>query len=179
MWQDLNVLVQNFWSICVLRKRPQDLPHSRTLLGATVTAYVLCGIIVSLPTTRTGAAVLIGVLSTTVLAAVTVVLLALGRRLERLNQTLSALLGTGVVLSPGAVLLSLGLHWAQPNGPAAGSIALLWIAFLIWNLLISAHILRHALDVSFAMGVLIAISYAAVVLKVLAHLNALIGVAVA
>jgi hypothetical protein len=49
--------------------------------------------------------------------------------------------------------------WAEAAEVSGQFPALLWLLLMIWSLTITGHILRHALSVSFGIGVLCALGY--------------------
>jgi len=152
----VNPLLQAFVELCLLRRGPQDLPASPVLLALTVPAYLALDTAIAaldLPVTRAfGAAVL----DAGALAAFTALALAARGRRARLLQTLTALLGSGVVL--GACALPVGL-WLRAAGRDAAVPQLLWLTLFVWSIAVSAHIYRHALEVHYAIGVAVSVMY--------------------
>jgi hypothetical protein len=95
-------------------------------------------------------------------------LLAARGYMARLQQTLIALMGAGILLGVLALPLLLWLDTAaQQVGFSPGLAALLLSGFMIWNIAITAHIMRQALSVSFTVGVLVAVIYALVSIQVM------------
>ncbi|MEO5574321.1 MAG: hypothetical protein ABIR48_07560 [Gammaproteobacteria bacterium] len=145
--------------ICILRAKPEDVPASTTLLGATLAVYASVSLAlasVSLPLNK---ALLYALADTMVLAVLTHTLLLLRRFPARLPQTLTALAGTGALFG------LIGLPFAQLT-----ELEPLLFALLIWNVAVSAHILRHALSVSFIMGVVASLGYLLMAVAVTAAL---------
>lgn len=138
--------------ICLLRASPQDLPASRAgMLGALV-AYAAAGVIGVLDILTFDNALLVTVVDTLLLAAVTQLVLQWRRLENRLTQTLTALAGCGALLS----LLAWGAaglvrEAVQPEW--------VWAAFLVWYTLVFGHILRHALSITLAAGVAASLCY--------------------
>ena len=87
-----------FFNICMLKNGPQDLPLSPALLALTLFCYTLVNILLALSSTPVTYAVMSGLLETTVVSVITVVILKLSRRSGRWNKTLMALAGTGCIL---------------------------------------------------------------------------------
>jgi hypothetical protein len=84
--------------------------------------------------------------------------LAVTRRLYRYRQTMNALLGTSVLLTP---LLMLLIAMQQPAEIYYPIKLLAWagsIAVIVWYTLIVGHILRSALEIGFVTGIAIAIT---------------------
>jgi hypothetical protein len=111
-------------------------PNSPTVSSAVLTASIeflmLCGLT---------SAVLYGLAKT-----------------ARIAQTLTALMGSGVIIGT-AVLLALAL---TPQLPEA-----LRLAIFLWNLAVMAHILRHALNIHFAIAFCVAVGYALVLVELI------------
>lgn len=148
-----------FWDIALWRRDPSHLPDSLGLVTLTGAAYAAMSAVQSwmLQGTdrllaRTGADLALTALLVWLLLFVT-------RRMHRFNQTLSAVLGTGALLSP-LVILLLALR-----GPADASHAvalLVWagsVAVILWYTFILGHIVRTALDTGLFTGTAIAITY--------------------
>lgn len=156
------VLFKLFWDICLLRKGPQDLPASQELLKLCLIAYAGSGLLnlwLGLGDTGHGTALLLTIVDVGLLMGLCHAVLQLMGLLERYVQTLTALTGTGTLLQ--LIVMPLGL-WYQRELAANGATdmpALLWLLLLVWSVAITAHILRHALSVSFGAGMLYALGY--------------------
>jgi len=163
-------LITIWLDICLLRAGPQDLPASRTLLGLTVGSYLLVSLLLSLPGFPGGTAVLVAVLDLGLLVAFTTALLYFFGKWARLQQTLTALTGTGTLLG----MLALPMVYLLSQGPEenfiAGLAALFWLFLFGWSLLVVAHIMRHALSIPFPYAIGIAVLYTLVALQLMAAL---------
>ncbi|WP_440997821.1 hypothetical protein [Arhodomonas sp. SL1] len=134
--------------ICLLRRGPQDLPASTSLLGLAIAASALVGY----PTMRAlpeatgtpGMDVIVGLVVTFAFAYGLLQAHGLGNRLV---QTASALFATDVVISAIALVV---LTLVPGQAPVA-SLALL--VLVVWNVAIVGHIFRHALDTGMSLGV--------------------------
>ncbi len=149
-------LLSLFWDICLLRRGPQDVPHSRALLAILVLAGFLVDLLFftwqaafahALAFVAASLAAMVGV--------ITVLLGGLGYR-RRVVQTLTAMLGAGLVFSA----LALPALIAVSVAPAIrGPMVLLTLALNLWSLVVTAHILRHALSVHLLPAALLAVGY--------------------
>ena len=147
-------LLKTFINLCLLRAKPQDLPAASALTAATLVAYTLVGLGLSLPDLGFGRAALWATLDTLVIAVLTHGALLLRHFPERLQQTLTALLGSGALLGLVA--------W-----PIIGSQnSVVQLALLLWNLAVVAHILRHALSVPLGLSIIVSFGYFLVELTV-------------
>jgi len=148
-----------FIDLCLLRAKPDAVPASRFLLGFALTAYTLMSLALASAHLPLSKALLYALADIMVLALVTHTLLLLRRFPARLVQTLTALAGTGALFE----LLALPLLRATELSP-------LLFGLMIWSIAVSAHILRHALSVPFALGMLASLGYVVVNLVVMSAL---------
>ncbi|MBM2854520.1 MAG: hypothetical protein HW417_1448 [Steroidobacteraceae bacterium] len=87
------------------------------------------------------------------------ILLAAARRPHRYLQTMSAALGTTVLLTP-LVLMLFGLRQqAAANETVKLLVGMSSIAVIVWYVLIIGHILRGALEIGFVTGIALAMTY--------------------
>jgi len=155
-------LLQRVFDICLLRAGPQDLPASRFLLVLGVLAYAAVGMVMSTQNLDIGQAVLLVALDGALLAGLLFALLWARDLLERYQQTLTALFGTGAILQLAALPI---LSWQQAGlgddtiSPALMAASLLLWMWLLWDLIVIGHILRHTLSTRLPIGVLLALAY--------------------
>lgn len=154
-------ILNRFFDICLLRLGPQDLPASQRLLQYALVANVVVSVVGTAPLTGVGTAIaqtLFGVLLFALLLHV-----ALGwRRLRaRFVQTFTAVMGCealfGVVIFP----LVLWMVRAQQADASTQTPLLLWLVIAIWYVVVLAHILRHAMSLTFALGMVFSMIYIA------------------
>lgn len=157
------VLLKAWLDLCLLRRAPQDLPASGFLLGLSVACYVLVSALVSLLGWGRVLAIPVALLDVGLLIVFVLILLYLQDKTARISQTLAALCGSGSLLGLLAVplLLSAGI-----DGEVPVPLSLLMTALFFWNLVVVAHIMRHALSTSFAVGVAVSVLYALVSMQV-------------
>jgi hypothetical protein len=155
-------LVYFFIDLCLLRRKPQDLPASTTLFGLVLGVALLGGLLLSM---TAGASLLSGVAQTLLdlflmLGVLHVALKAVNKR-ARYLQTATALVGADAVIGFVALLpvtLAGPALGAEP-GPDVLLAGLLFLALVAWSVLVVGHILRHAFDLPLAQGVFIAIGF--------------------
>lgn len=149
--------VQPFVQIALLRATPQDLPLSPFLLKLTLIVHATLGVIMFTHRLPLPESVLAGLTSTLVMCALTASLLFANRRSARIVQTLTAIAGSDIVIGVVALPLTAWLHNIA-DGPAASGIpGLLFLALVVWNLIVAGHVLRHALSGPLTLGIVLAL----------------------
>jgi hypothetical protein len=155
-------LLQTFLDIALWRKGPQDLPASQFLAILALAVYVAASFIqVQLLDLRLRTVVVIVVVDAIMMILWPWAVLAFFRRSERFTQTLTAMLGVGVLLA----LADIAVRSAQIllAGPAQEPyIAWLFLRFVALAL-IQGRIFMHALDQGLltGMALTVAIAYSA------------------
>jgi hypothetical protein len=134
------------FNICLLRANPQDLPTSTALTALVMALYFMADLITALTLVPTARALQAAAADTLLIGTLTYVALSLRQLKPRARQTLMALAGGGAVL--GIVTTALGS--LLPEGVSPFYVSL---PALLWLLAVYGHILRHALDVPYAMGI--------------------------
>lgn len=151
--------------LMLLRRGPQDLPHSEVLLLVLALTAVVGE---SLLATRmlgaedfAGAAVRVAA-SVGIVLAVTFALLRAHQRQARFVQTGCALIAVALLFALAtAVVLSMALPLPKDRATMTGAQMLagaLSLVIVAWQLLVRGNIFRHALEVPLARGVTLALS---------------------
>ena len=167
---NVSELLKSLVQIACLRRDPSALPASNALTVTLVLAYAASSALQSWMLygadrmlARTAADLLL------TLAAFWL-LLALTRRGHRFRQTISAVLGAAILLTPFVVLLLALKDPDQANYPLA---LLAWagsVGVTVWFTLIVGHVLRSALEIGFVTSIAIAVTYLLASTAVLARL---------
>lgn len=152
----LRAIVDPFIQICLLRQGPQDLPTSGILLAIALTAHTFMSIVLSNVSLSAPRALLSGLLDTLLLVVLAGTLLYVQRRNARIIQTVTALAGTGAIITLMAVPLSRWLHGADQAAGEGGFALLLLLILTGWSLAVAGHIFRHALSVPYFIGLVLA-----------------------
>ena len=158
-FSSLRAIINPFLQICLLRRGPQDLPTSGILLAIALTAHTVMSILLSKVSLSALSALLSGVLDTVLLVALTVVLLYVQRRNSRVVQTVTALAGTGAIITFIALPISGWLHGADRAAGEGGFALLLLLILTGWSLAVVGHIFRHALSIPYFLGLVLAIVF--------------------
>jgi len=158
-------LVSRLVNIVLLRQGPQDLPAGASALSLAIALYALAS----------GASLVLGegpehpagilLLAIILPLVLTRIVLSLRGRPNRWMQTLTALFGTSALLSFISLPLSLAGGQQPPDALIVASLVL-----FIWSFAVDAHIWRHALDASFAVGLAVAVVLFATSLYVITSL---------
>jgi hypothetical protein len=153
-------ILDAFLQIVLRRRGPEDLPDSRFLLLLAGAAYVFAQAVLAAPVYGTTLA--LGrslVLDLLLLCGCLWGLLRLAGHATRYRQTLTAVFGTGALLSVCMLPFSYWLDVAaEPGNPAlAPMIGLL--AVVSWSLVVNGHIFARALSRPFVAGLVISIAY--------------------
>lgn len=166
----MSQLLTIWLDICLLRKGPQDLPASRVLLTLTVITYGLVSFLLSLPGYDVARALLMALTELMLLVAFAAALLFMTGKIARLNQTLTALTGTGTLLGLLALPLVTTLSPSQDAAQLSDVIGLFWLVLFAWSLLVIAHIMRHALAIAFPVAIGVSVLYTLVALQLMTNL---------
>jgi hypothetical protein len=144
------------WEIFLLRSGPQAFPRSWLLLGMLALAYFITDAMLALVQGYGTLPLLLQTSFDTGLQVVIfAVLLATKSVLPRLVQTLSAWYGAASLMN----ILSLPVAVADrllPEHAAQVYLALPFLLLLAWTMMVMAHVLRHALGIGLAFGLIIA-----------------------
>lgn len=149
---------QKLLALMLLKSGPQDLPYSQQLTVLLATAYIVSGIIV-LNTTINPDDLISGVfLGFAVQYVFTWSVLKALNKLARFVQTFSAMLGVGIVFN----VLSWPVFSVLTSGPVSTDLqSYMSLAFLLiisWEVLVKAHIFRHALEMNMLAALVLSFS---------------------
>ena len=146
-------------SIMLLQSKPQDLAYSVYVLKVILGLYVASGVFVLSRTTETNIALYSMALDVAVLSAFTMGCLAVLRLQARLVQTFLALFGTGAIYHMLAWPIIEQLNKTDLSDSTKASLSFAFLMLLSWQILVNAHIYRHALSVDLMKAVVLSIAY--------------------
>ncbi|MBD3669209.1 MAG: hypothetical protein HUJ29_00405 [Gammaproteobacteria bacterium] len=149
-------LIITLWTICTLRYGPQVLPGTRNTLYWVLGLHLVIGTLYNLVFADVLYALQMELAALLISYVFVRVALLLGNRNERFNQTLTALLGSDVIISAvglllvNVLMLGLGLEalWTSTS-----------LLLMAWSFIVAAHIFRHSFSTHFAVGSLIAFMF--------------------
>jgi hypothetical protein len=156
---EIQTIVRPFVEICLFRRAPQDLPDSTFLLAIMLVAHTVMSVLLNAVVLDGWVAILAGVTDTLLVSILTASILLVHGFNVRIVQTLSAMTGTGALISLVAIPLFTWHAGAQQSGSVSAAGTLMVFGIVVWSLAVSAHILRHALSVSYLVGILIAVAF--------------------
>ncbi|MGD8408068.1 MAG: hypothetical protein PVG50_07530 [Thiohalophilus sp.] len=152
-------LILHFWKICLLKKGPEETPFSSTLLVILlIFGFLLDNLRINLLIPELTYYQLAGVLlvHTLLMLLLTAGLLAIFGYRTRIVQTLTALGGTGIILSALILPFDYVTNLTQGKFTMASIISLF---VQIWSLVVVGHILSSALSVHRLTGIVISIGF--------------------
>lgn len=159
----MNSLVVLFWDIARLRKGPADVPDSVFLIRLLVVLSVAVSLLVgalSMPFLQSILWVSVDLAATVLL--LNVALQVRGQR-ERFNQAFAAILGVGILLN--IVIAPVYFVIAQQPADASGEqsagflLSLIFMAIVVWNVMVLGHILSKTFEMARFLGIGFAILY--------------------
>ncbi len=152
-------IVQRILAVMLLRGGPQDVPCSTSLLAAVTFLYIAGGALVLTSAMTTSQAVANMVLDVAVLFAFSYGCLSLLGYRTRFVQTATALAGVGIAYHLLAWPLFVQIHGMQPEQQGAKIAALLMLLLISWQVLVYAHVFRHAMQLSMVRALALSFGY--------------------
>ncbi len=166
----LLTLWTHFFNLCRFKLAPQQLPASSTFTFVLLVAYVLMDFVHEVDRLAAPLAFVSSMVDVGLSVILTTSLLLLTRRKVRIWQTLSALAGANIVLGVLALPLVYWFDYARDAGFDSSLPILLLLGIIVWSIAVTGHILRHALDSSLYVGIVVSILYSVISTNVLSQL---------
>jgi len=153
----MEALIRLFGNICIFKKGPQDIPASVSLFAILLVCNFTIELFLGLGFYSLGVSFLLSLTSILALFLFTWICLILFRFNKRFLQTASAFVGISLFTNifcfiPITFLWQMGLL-------VDNSFAMVNLFLLAWILSIYGHIYKHALNVSFFLGLALSITY--------------------
>jgi len=149
-------LFKAFWMVAILKMAPQAIPPSRVLLVLLVVAHFVIGLMLAATTLPIDGAAVSALLGTAVMMAFIYLILMMRGMQQRFVQTITALAGCEVLIGLVALPITYLFH---AGGGESGLIAILSLLIFAWNIMVAAHIFKHAFDLNAQQGVFYAVLY--------------------
>ena len=153
----MEALIRLFGSICFFKKGPQDIPASIALLAVLLVFNLTLEILLGLSFYSIGMSLFLSVSSIVALLLFTWIWLMLFQHPARFMQTATAFVGVSLFTNL-FFFLPITLLWKM-EVIVDNSFAMMNLILLAWILGIYAHIYKNALNVSFFLGIALAITY--------------------
>jgi hypothetical protein len=152
----MGALFRVIWQIALLRQGPQVLPASSALLYLVLAVHWLVGVVLGLTAQEPDMALLSSLAGTLIMVALVHGLLLVHNLQSRVPQTLTALAASEILLALFTIPL---MAWFDMGGSLRDIATVLSLLLFGWKIAITAHIFRHALDVTMGIGFLFAVGY--------------------
>lgn len=160
----MNALIGLFLDVCLLRKGPADVPASKTLLKLTIGLYMVIGLVSwsigrdnllqSLPVSF-----LLAVFEMLLIITFVNIVLNVAGFPERILQTVTAMIGTGVMITVVAIPLLIWHYSIDPEYRNASAPSLLSLGLQIWLLAIYSRILADSVNQPSWVGTILSVVY--------------------
>ncbi len=143
----LKVLFGLFWQLCLFRRGPQDVPYSPVLLVMLVGALIGlgCGLILWLDQGYLQQNVMGSLAALTAWFVIVYAILALKQSTSRMVQTMTACLGTDLIVSLVSVPLRVPLAYLEPEHLLSSLLRVALLVVMIWDILIKSRIYEAAM----------------------------------
>lgn len=156
----MQALIRFFVELCALGRTPQQLPASEALLGVVLAADLVADLLVGLMAGQgPGTSLLQGAAEIALMLGALQLALRIVKHPGRFLQAATALLGSSALIG----LLALIPLSMNPTGSATTDLAalgaLLFLALVLWSLVVTGHILRHTFDLTLGQGAAIALAF--------------------
>ncbi|GMQ97283.1 MAG: hypothetical protein BMS9Abin15_0990 [Gammaproteobacteria bacterium] len=159
----MSQLIKTLINICLLRLSPGALPASGFLLGLMAVVALISGVLHLVIVYTLIEALMLVLVDMLVLIVIAAFALSMRGRISRLNQTLSAMFGTGALLTIIGIPFIAGV---PGKGDIATLFQLLLTGLFVWQIVVLGHIFRHALSTGWFTGTLGALAYIFISLSV-------------
>lgn len=140
-------LVRPFIDLCLFKASPADVPVSSWLLRLTLIAYFAIDVAIGLVDSSRLTSVVSALADTGVMIAFLWLLLYFRGKLNRYQQSLTALAGAGCCLGLIGIPVMLLLNQVAVEKQMTSYVILLVIGLMFWSLMVIAHIFRQSLDI--------------------------------
>jgi hypothetical protein len=154
-------LITRFLDICFLKAGPQDLPNSTWLMKFSLVVYFAFALISQLLEYSLSMSLAAAIAELILMMLIVAILLQLRGYSERFNQTVTAMAGTGTIISLIALPLVNLASGISPDQMTFTDnvIMVLIMTVLLWSLMVTAHIFRNALEIKVGLAVALTVVY--------------------
>ena len=151
-------VVQKIIIMMLLKTTPQDLPYSTALMARVIFFYLVSGMVVVNGLVEPPLAMGRMLLNIGIIMIFSYVLLSSFNLQARFVQTNTAMIGTGIIFNLLAwPVLSFG-NVEQASNASLQILSLLVLMLISWEILVTAHILRNALNTKMTQSVILSMA---------------------
>jgi len=150
--------LQKLIALLFLKSAPQDLPFAKEFAIRLSFFYWFSGVLVLSTTLRPGLEVQSMLLSLTVLLGFVYIVLRVFSLEARFLQTISAMAGVSVLFNLASWPLLYAVSAETSNESSQVIVSLLFLMLISWEILVKAHILKHALELSMFKAMILSFS---------------------
>ena len=141
----------------LLRAAPEDLPYSLRLMNRIIFLYLVSGLVVQSDLVEPSLSISRMILNLAITLFFTYVVLSSLELKTRFVQTMSALVGVGIIFNLLAWPLLKQMGEQGSDEPLTGIISIFVLLLMGWELLVTAHIYRHALNVKMGQAIILSL----------------------
>lgn len=170
----MQAIISFYARLTLLRIAPQDGPVSDALQKLLMILYLISGTTKSLMfydmTRSMGSSVI------DLLFLILFVRVLLASKQQRIHQTLNAMLGVGIILSAVLTVASHNLIVGPDTKTLSSLASIIFFLIFTWVVLVHAHIIRHAMEATLSVGVMVSLGYSFVNTIVVMTMLGLMGI---
>jgi glucose-6-phosphate-specific signal transduction histidine kinase len=148
-----------FWGICVFKKGPEDVPRFHSLTRLFFLIYVTAGAVVFMSSNEFDMAVLLSVMEAATLAGFVFVLLNFFSVPNRFAQVITALYGSGAIMTLLSAPLVYLIDASVRQEESADMARLLLLFVVLWSYTIMGYILHKGTEKPVGVSMLITFCY--------------------
>ena len=159
MKDDYKTLARLLFDICLLKKGPQDLSLTDSTKKLAIISYVFVGTVLLSIDGPLDEAFIKAFIEVLMLMLFMFALLTFYSLPKRFDQTITALLGTGALLSMISLPFMIWLADVQQNQSTVGLLGLIIFLLVCWSFAVMGHIIREATQTSLTLSLLLTFCY--------------------
>jgi len=142
------ICLKIYLRICMFMASPASLPPGLNCIMLSFLAYLVTGLLWLSDEQGVPAVVTQIILEISILYAFTVIILKFRNKIARLQQTLSALIGSSLIISMVSIPVLSMLPEASPEGQINGFTLQVNLMLLFWNLAVISLIFKRSFEIS-------------------------------
>lgn len=158
MTNDYQALPRLFLNLCLIKKGPQDIPNNPALLKGAFLCYFLLGSVFMSVDKPVIDAVILSFIGAILLGVFMYGILNFFSLLDRYNQSLTAMYGTGALIAAVSTPIMYACQ-AIANGQKIGVFGLVLSWLVVWSFAVMANIIHETIQKSFVITILLTVLY--------------------